>query len=104
MTNIRLPFLLVLLSCLAAAQSKGPVWTEQEKPIVEQIRSLRKVPDDQRGEVTRKLALQIASLPAVPNKLLLINGLAHLSTEGDPGKDALQAVADSLAAALRQMP
>jgi peroxiredoxin len=86
-----------------AADDK-PVWSDQEKPIVEQLRGLRKLPDDVRARTTKDLALQIRQLPVTPNKLRLAGGLASLSTEGDFGHDTLQEVANTLAAALREQP
>jgi peroxiredoxin len=69
------------------------------------MRTLRSVPDDERGGVTKRLALEIRNLPeASPNRLSLANGLANLSTEGDFGHDTLQAVAVTLATAIRQSP
>jgi peroxiredoxin len=88
----------------AAAQQPKVVWTEQEKPIVDQLHGLRKLPDDTRAQVTKALALQIRQLPSSPNKLSLANGLAELSTEGDFGQETLQEVATTLADALRQQP
>ena len=84
------------------AQKQQIVWSEQEKPIVAQIKGLRGVPDDRRGAVTKKLALGIRALPDGPNKLTLASSLANLSTEGDFGQDTLQEVADTLAEALRR--
>lgn len=95
---------LFLLSAFAAAQDKPTVWSDQEKPIVDQIKGLRKLPDDVRVKTTRDLALQIRELPAVPNKLKLANALADLSTEGDFGHETLQEVATTLADALQQLP
>jgi peroxiredoxin len=80
------------------------VWSDQEKPIVDQLRGLRKLPDDVRAHTTKELALQIRQLPVTPNKLRLAGGLANLSTEGDFGHDTLQEVASTLAAALREQP
>jgi peroxiredoxin len=80
------------------------VWSDQEKPIVEQLHGLRKLPDDVRAHTTKDLALQIRQLPATPNKLRLAGGLANFSTEGDFGHDTLQEVANTLAAALREQP
>jgi peroxiredoxin len=80
------------------------VWSDQEKPIVEQLRGLRKLPDDVRARTTKDLALQIRQLPVTANKLRLAGGLANLSTEGDFGHDTLQEVANTLAAALREQP
>lgn len=103
----------ILLAALvmAAGASRGRaqnqpqvVWTEQEKPILEKIRSLRKLPDDQRARTTKELALQIRQLEPGMNKLRLAVGLAHLSTEGDFGQDTLQEVATTLAVALKEHP
>jgi peroxiredoxin len=80
------------------------VWSDQEKPIVEQIGSLRKLDDTVRARTTKELALQIRALPAVPNKLRLAGALASLSTEGDFGRDTLQEVTTTLADALREQP
>jgi peroxiredoxin len=86
-----------------SAQEKT-VWSEQEKPIVEQIKGLRKLDDTVRARTTRELALQIRQLPVVPNKLKLAGALANLSTEGDFGRDTLQEVTTTLASALREQP
>jgi peroxiredoxin len=102
--------------CLAAAAAflSGPttlraqrqqiVWSDQEKPILEQIRKLRSLPDDERARVTKRLALQIRQLPAGSHKEGLANSLANLVTEGDPGAETLQEVATTLAEALREQP
>lgn len=87
-----------------AAQAKQPNWSDAEKPIVEQLHGLRALPDDVRAETTRRLALQIRSLPAGQNKLMLALGLANLSTEGDFGHENLQEVATTLAGATREQP
>ena len=94
---------LVLLPLSLIAQDKT-VWSDQEKPIVEQIRGLRKLDDQVRRQTTRDLALQIRHLPVVPNKLRLAGALANLSTEGDFGHDTLQEVTTTLAAALNEQP
>ena len=96
--------ILLLFSVALNAQKKEIVWSEQEKPIVEQIRSLRKLPDNTRARTTRELALQIRGLPVTPNKLRLANALADLSTEGDLGHETLQEVANTLAGALHEQP
>ena len=95
---------LVFIAHPASAQRQQIVWSEQEKPIVQQLRGLRQVPDEKRGQATKDLALAIRKLPASPNKLTLANGLANLSTEGDFGHDTLQKVATTLAAALAEQP
>jgi len=92
---------LLLLSVALSAQSKI-VWSDQEKPIVEQIRGLRKLDDTVRIRTTKDLALQIRQLPAGANKLRLAEGLSNLSTEGDFGHDTLQEVATTLETALHE--
>jgi len=96
----------MLLCCSQAlgAQGNRPAWTSEEKPIYDQIRHLRDLPDDVRARTTKQLALQIRPLPVTPTKLILANGLANLSTEGDFGHDTLQEVATTLADALRDRP
>jgi peroxiredoxin len=94
---------LIVLSLPAAAQQKI-VWSDQEKPIVEQIRGLRKLDDNVRAKTTRDLAIEIRQLPVVPNKLTLVEALANLSTEGDFGRDTLQEVTTTLENAVREQP
>jgi len=89
---------------LPRVQAQKIEWSAQEKPIVEQVRGLRDLPDDIRAGKTKQLALQIRQLPAAANKPILANALASLSTEGDFGHDTLQEVATTLAAALRETP
>ncbi len=93
----------MLLAVSALAQDKV-VWSDQERPIVEQLHGLRKLDDTVRVQTTKDLALQIRALPVVPNKLRLAGALANLSTEGDFGKDTLQEVTTTLALALREQP
>lgn len=89
---------------LASAQQKEIVYSADEKPIADQIDGLRGLADDVRAGTTKDLALKIRKLPATENKLRLAVGLADLSTEGDFGHDALQAVATTLADTLRERP
>jgi peroxiredoxin len=94
----------VLLLAAPLYSQEKVVWSDQEKPIVEQIHGLRKLPDKVRARTTKELALQIRQLPVTPNKVRLANGLADLSTEGDFGHDTLQEVATTLAEALQSEP
>ena len=80
------------------------VWSAQEKPIVDQIKTLRSLDDTVRARTSKELALQIRALPAVPNKITLAVALANLSTEGDFGRDTLQEVTTTLATALHERP
>jgi len=107
-------FVLVISLCAAAilfgycsraqAQQQQIVWTDQEKPILDKIRTLRRLPDEERARTTKALALQIRELPAGTNKVRLANSLANLSTEGDFGRDTLQEVTTTLAGALKEHP
>src|SRR5579864_1159237 len=96
---ILIPLLVVVISLAA---EKQPSWSEQEKPIAEQIAKLRSLPDDVRAHITRDLALQIRQLPASANRLRLAMGLANRATEGDFGHDTLQEVATTLESAIRE--
>jgi len=92
------------LPAALTAQHRPIVWSDQEKPIVEQIRHLRALPDPDRAAATRKLAILIRHLPAGPHKEMLADSLANLVTEGDEGQDTLQEVAATLAQALHESP
>lgn len=94
----------ILIFCLSLCAQEKVVWSDQEKPIVEQIRGLRKLDDSVRARKTKNLALQIRQLSVVPNKLRLAGALANLSTEGDFGRDTLQEVTTTLAQALHEQP
>jgi thiol-disulfide isomerase/thioredoxin len=85
----------------SSAQQKPPL-SKQEKAIQQQVRALRSLPDDTREVTTRQLATEIQRLPAGANKLMLAMSLSGLSTEGDFGRDTLQAAATTLAGAIRE--
>jgi peroxiredoxin len=102
--NLFVTFAAALLFALPLPAQDKVVWSDQEKPIVEQLRGLRKLDDSVRVQATKNLALQIRALPKVPNKLRLADALANLSTEGDFGHDTLQEVTTTLASALREQP
>src|ERR1039458_4594878 len=86
------------------AQKEQIVWSDREKAIMEQMRKLRGLPDDERVSTTKRLAVQLRQLPAGPNKEILAEALANLVTEGEPGPETLQEVAITLAQALREQP
>ncbi len=96
--------MLVMSTLSAWAQKQEIVWTAQEKPIYDQIKTLRSLPDDVRAHTTKDIALEIRALPPSENKLQLANYLANRATEGDFGHDTLQEVATTLAGALQQAP
>ena len=95
-----LVLLILVTSAGTLAQNQEVVWTAQEKPILDQIHTLRSLHDDVRGKVQRDLALKIRALPASPNKLRLAMGLAARATEGDFGRDSLQEVTTTLQKAI----
>jgi len=68
------------------------------------IDTLREQPDNKRPGVTLKLAMDIRTLPPGMEKLKLADGLSHLATEGDAGKETIQAVIDTLTQALKEVP
>jgi peroxiredoxin len=100
--NRALSISFLLSAAVLSAQTNQPSWTAEEKPIADEMHGLRKVPDEQRPEVTKCLALEIRKLPAKNSKVGLAENLANLATEGDPGHDTLQEVATTLAQALAE--
>lgn len=95
---------LVALLAVAPAGAQRITLTPAEQAIEARLAKLRQTPDTQRGGETRRIAVAIEKLPASNGKVLLANMLGSLSTEGDFGMVALQAVADALAGALRETP
>ncbi|MDP9049472.1 MAG: TlpA family protein disulfide reductase, partial [Acidobacteriota bacterium] len=93
--------LLIALVLLAAPAMRGQA---SEASIKEQIGGLRDLSDVERPAATTKIAMDIRTLPAGMPKLKLADAVTHLSTEGDPGHDTLQAVADTLAQSLKETP
>jgi hypothetical protein len=93
-----------LLLSLPSLRGQHHVWSDEEKPIVEQLQGLRGLSDDVRARTTLQLAMEIRRLPAKSSKLRLAENLAALSTEGDFGHDTLQEVATTLAGAVRENP
>ncbi len=104
MSRLLLTAAIALLGTGLSAQVQTPNWTEREKPIADQIRGLRALPDDVRARTTKQLATQIRELPSSPNKIRLADGLASRATEGDFGGDTLQQVATTLAEAVKERP
>ena len=100
MTRAQSPYValaLFLITPLLHSQVK-------ESDIEKQIANLRSVPTEQRPAATIKIAQDISTLPPGLPKLKDADSLAHLSTEGDPGPQALAAVAGILATSLRENP
>lgn len=75
-----------------------------EKSITKELEGLRALPDAEHGPAIGKIALDIRTLPAGPQRLQLAVSLVHLATEGDPGLANIQAAAVTLADTLKQTP
>ncbi|HEU5351089.1 MAG TPA: TlpA disulfide reductase family protein [Terracidiphilus sp.] len=60
--------------------------------------------DAKRPAATREAAEEIQALPAGLEKVKLAYAVCSLATEGDQGQETIQAVADTLAGALKQTP
>lgn len=94
--------LVVLIALVCAA---SVVWGQASLSSIEKrLDNLRAVPDAQRPAATVQLANDIHTLPAGMPKLKLADSLSHLVTEGDPGRETIQAVAATLAQALKETP
>jgi peroxiredoxin len=91
---------LLSASMFLGAQS----WLDHAKTIQNQVSHLRSLPDDERAKATRQLAIQIGQLPSAAPKAQLADELANFATEGDFGRDTLQAVTTTLAQALAEHP
>jgi peroxiredoxin len=62
------------------------------------------IPDAQRPATITQLAKDISTLPAGAAKVKFADRLAHAATQGEAGRDALQAAVDTLAQALTETP
>ena len=100
MTN-KMCALLVAVALLATPVAWGQA---TEASIKDRIGGLRAIPDAERPAATIKVAMDIRTLPTGLPKLKLADAVANLVTEGDPGPEALQTVADTLALALKESP
>ena len=73
--------------------------------IQNKMGQMRKLPtDEDRAKLVLEVVADIRVLPPARSKLGPISGLANLATEGDLGKEALNAVSSTLALALRENP
>src|SRR5580658_3557503 len=95
---------ILLLVPRSAFAQQDVQWNAREKPIFDQIKTLRSLPDDVRARTTKDVALEIRALPASENKLRLAVYLASRATEGDFGHDTLQEVTTTLAGAVQSAP
>jgi peroxiredoxin len=98
MTNPRILFVIVLLLTVSASLRAQAT----EDVLTQRIESLRELSDAERPAATARIAIDIRTLPAALSKVKLADSLADLSTEGDPGHDTLQTVAETLAESLKE--
>ena len=70
----------VVLAVVCASGAEDVHWSAAEKPLADQIDSLRALPDEVRADATKNLAASILRLPATGNKLRLATSLAGMST------------------------
>ncbi|HLK14801.1 MAG TPA: TlpA disulfide reductase family protein [Fimbriimonadaceae bacterium] len=106
MSRLIVQAVLVSVFALGSIGAQGNRWqmTPEEQAIMTTMGKLRDTPDDQRGAVTKELALRIRKLPTGGKRAALAYSLANLATEGDFGHSTLQEVATTLADALRDEP
>lgn len=114
--NAELVFALLLLCCtgdVAAAENPSqtvPASAEESgattaiAAIEQRMDGLRELAADKKGPTIKAVALDIRALPASATQLELAIGLSWVCTEGDPGIEALQGVADALEQVLRHEP
>src|SRR5258708_36351013 len=96
-------FSAVILAVLSSVSAQNrPALSPEEQPIAAQLRTLRQVPDDQRGGVTRDLALRIRKLPPTTTKLNLAGGFANLSPQCDFGKQTMVGLPANLPGSRRE--
>src|ERR1035437_215339 len=83
----------------------APAAAPEAAVISKRIGTMRGLPTDaDRTRLTLDLVRDIRALPTAPQRLGLIRSLSNVATEGDLGKDALGAVATTMAAAMRENP
>ncbi len=73
--------------------------------IIRQIGQLRGLPTDaDRAQAVLQIVHDIRALPSASDRVNMASSVANISTEGDLGKEALTAVAETLAQALLEAP
>ena len=75
-----------------------------EDAIKQQLKIYRSIPAAQRPAIFLRLAADIHTLPAGPDKVELADDLVNEVTEGDNGLKTLQAAGDTLNSALAESP
>ena len=94
---------LLLWSYPAVAQQQTPPsYTPAEQEILNGIKTLRSLPDDEWTKSVGKLVRETSQLPESAGRVRLISALGNLATEGDAGHDTLQLLANLLAQAAKE--
>lgn len=94
-----------VLGLVGIARTQGaPTQTPEEAEISKVLGTLRKMSDEDRTKAHKDLAARIKALPVTERRLQLALSLSFVSTEGDFGTDTLQAVTDTLVAAVKAHP
>ena len=87
----------------ASASGTPPQPTAQGAAITQEMRRMRGLPTDaDRARLAIKLAGEVRLLPGGAEKLALAQVIGSLTTEGDLGKEALSAVAETIFEAAHQ--
>jgi len=94
----------IFAACLCLCATATILTAQSESAINNSLGKLRSLTPQQRGEETVKIAAQIDALKPGPNKVGLAEHLTGLVTEGDQGKNAVQAAVNSLSKALTESP
>ncbi len=106
MNPIRRTLLAVAALLLFAPILAAPCLHAQatESSINKRLGNYRSISPSQRPPIFLQLAADIAALPAGPKKVQLADQLVNEVTEGDNGRDAIQAAADTLSKSLAESP
>ncbi|MBS1814731.1 MAG: TlpA family protein disulfide reductase [Acidobacteria bacterium] len=87
-----------------AAVCSSALFAENTRQILDGINKLRDIPYAKRGAQIKQLAAKIHDLPASKEQVELAYNLMSRATEGEPGRDALQAATDAFSTALTATP
>jgi peroxiredoxin len=96
--------LLLAVGLLAGGASAGLEGQATDSSVSKQLDKLPQIPEPQRPAAILKAATDLRTLPPGQVKVRMADTLIHLANQGDLGREALQAVADTLARALKESP
>lgn len=93
-----------IAAIVLATTCSSVLFASNASHISDNISKLRQIPYDKRGAQIKELAAQIHQLPTGTEQVELAYSLMSHATEGEPGRDALQAATDTFSAALAASP